>query len=665
MNRLLGVVLGCLWALPALAGDRLIARVHPAWSPYARGPAVGAEALVEEARGLLAEDPARVAAVLGGAPVPAGPAARVVQGLRADALYRVGGDQLRQAQRGYRDLAAARPGPEEAAWLAFMEGTIHQGLGFVAEAETAYQAAAAGPPGPWSAALTFNRGVLALESGRHAEAQGRFAGWLAAYPAEPGRALVLALLGECEAGLGNRPAALQRFTESRALQPAAVLVRPAAAHALAGAWRQEGRVAEAAELLEALADARPGTPEGAQARLEVGVAWEAAREPGRTARAYARLLDEGAPSAEADEARLRLALLGVTHGATLQLTEPFPAYRVLYRPKPTLEEFAGGRDPLAAQRALRGLSGLARAEGDAPGALALLTRAFRTFPESPESGRAYEEFMGLLEGYLAERLGAGAPGDVIAVYETFRGSIGWAATRDTGAAALRAAEAYEALGAPRLARRVYEDLAARGTRQVTPEELDARTIRARAGEGDPGALRRWASRPEADWKARRSLARSLARGGAGTEARAQYQEAVRAAPGAAEALTVLTEAGALGAGQATEGDLLGGLEARRQLWSELPAGAERDAWGAHGRVVEGRLRIASGDWAGAARAYGSAAGLEAADAYLLALAEARGGRPAVARELLAAVAAAGDATFSPLAALHLEVAALRVQAGRP
>ncbi|MHB8766757.1 MAG: tetratricopeptide repeat protein, partial [Deferrisomatales bacterium] len=583
-----------------------------------------------------------------------GAAGRLVRGLRADALYFSGGAGVLEAQRAYRELAASGPEADEAAWRWFRVGTTHQGLGFGREAETAYQTAASGPPGPWTAALVFDQAVLALEAGRHAEARERLLAWLARYPREPGRALVLALAGECDAALGDPAGALSRFDESRRLDGAAWLVRPQAGFALAGLLRQAGRPGPAVEVLDALAASAPGTAEAARARLEVGSIWEAEGKPGQAARAYARILDEGPTPDEGREALLRLALLGVAHGRQVKLTEALPGYRVFYRPRPTLEEFAAGREPQRAQRAQRGLASLARADGDVRGALVVLARAFRDYPESPESGRAYEEFMGLLEAHLAERLAAGAHGEVVELYEALRGPMGWAATRDTGAVAARAAEAYEGLGAPASARRVYEAMAARGTRYLAAEELGARVVRTRAREGDLDALRERVGR-DPGWEARRDLARALDRGGDPGSAARLYREAAEATPGPAQKLAALAEADRLAPPGAPPARLLEGLEVRRGVWRALPPGAERDTWEAHGRIVEARLRFSAGDWAGVVRAFGSPEGLAAADAYLLALAESRSGRPERARQLWSSLASGSDPTFSPLATLQLQV----------
>lgn len=652
-------LVGLLWlavlsAVPA--HGRLLARVEPVWSPFVRG-SVGDDvrSLAVEARGLLSSDPGRVAFILGRAPLPAGPSARVLRGLRADALYHVGGDSLFEAQRLYRSLGAEEGDPAETAWVRFMVANIHWGLGFHREAEIQYREAHRGPAGPWTPALRFNLAVLTLAEGRFSEARDTLLAWAEDYPREPGRAIVLYLLAEAEAALGDEGAARHRFREARELSPEGWLARPETGHALAELLRRDGRVEEAVGVLEQLAADWAGSDAGARARLLVGEIWEAEGEVVRAARAYAGLLSGGTTLEGAKEGVLRLALLGAEHADRVDLTEPVPAYRAFYRPQPTLEEVAAGRDPRAAQRALRGLAVLVRAEGKVEEALGLLIRAFRGFPESPESGRAYEAFMALLEGYLAERMAAGAHADVVVVYESLRGPMAWVPTRETGALTLMAAQAYEELGTPALARSLYEELLVRGTRVISSEELAVRLLRAQAAEGDPKALR---SRAEIrrGWQTLRTLARTLAASGDLDQARETYLEALRAAPGPAEQVPLLAEADALFVPRAATPELLEALLARRALWQTLPPGAERQGWDAHGRLVEARLRYASGDPETAARLLRAFPQLAAEDRYLLALAERDTGNAARAAELLRALSEEDAPLFSGLARMHLDVA---------
>jgi tetratricopeptide (TPR) repeat protein len=651
----------------APAGARLLARVEPGWSPFARGPVPEELAsLVTEARGLLATDPERVAFVLGRSPVPAGLAGRLLQGLRADALYQVGGEAVFEAQRLYRSLETGADDPAELAWVRFMLANIHRGLGFDREAEARYREALGGPEGPWTPALRFDLAALVHEGGRTAEAREAFLAWLQAYPNEPGRALVLYLLGEAEAALGDESAARLRFREARALEPEGWLVRAQTGHALAEGLLRDGKAGEAVQVLEALAESRHGTAEGARAQLRVGEIWEARGEVARAARTYAELLAGGTTLEAAREAVLRLALLGAEHADRVDLTEPFPSYRVFYRPQPSLEEIAAARDPLAAQRALRGLAGLARRQGRELEALSLLVRVFRTYPETPESGRAYEEFMTALEGHLKARLAAGAPAEVVLAYETFREAAAWAPTRETGPLAVAAAEAYEALGTPSLARALYEELQDRGTRALAPAELEVRILRARAAEGDLEALRRLAQ-TRRDWRAYRALARreaALPTSANREGARRTYLEAIAVAPGPSEKAELLAEADGLLAPQRSPADLLEALQSRRRAWQSLPAGPEREAWEAAERLTEGRLRYALGEAQMAARLLRAVPGLGPDDRYVLALAERAAGRPSEARALWEALAAEDVPPFSGLARVHLELAAFPPAAER-
>ncbi|MEW6489030.1 MAG: hypothetical protein AB1578_14080 [Thermodesulfobacteriota bacterium] len=663
MKRFLALaLLGAALLCSAPASARLLARVEPGWSPFARGPvAQELTSLVSEARGLLGTDPERVAFVLARSPVQDGPPGRLLQGLRADALYQVGGEAVFEAQRLYRSLETGTGDPAELAWVRFMLANIHRGLGFDREAEAGYREALGGPEGPWTPALRFDLAALAHEGGRTAEARDAFLSWLQAYPEEPGRALVLYLLGEAEAALGTEPAARLRFREARALEPQGWLVRAETGHALAEGLLRDGHAGDAVQVLETLAESRHGTWEGARAQLRVGEIWEARGDVARAARTYAVLLAGGTTLEGAREAVLRLALLGAEHADRVDLTEPFPAYRVFYRPQPSLEEIAAARDPLAAQRALRGLAGLARREGRELEALSLLVRVFRTYPETPESGRAYEDFVTALEGHLTARLAASAFAEVALTYETFREAAAWVPTRETGPLASAAAEAYEALGTPSLARTLYEELQARGTRALAPPELEARILRTRAAEGDLQALRRLAQ-TRRDWRAYRALARreasspSSPSSGNRDQARRTYLEAIGVAPGPSEKAELLAEADGLLAPERSAADLLEALQSRRRAWETLPPGPEREAWEAGERLPEGRLRYALGEARTAASLLRGVSELGPEDRYVLALAERAAGRPAEARALWEALAAEGAPLFSGLARVHLDLA---------
>ncbi len=651
------MLLGTALLLAAPAQARLLARVEPGWSPFAQGPvSEEVRSLATEARGLLGTDPGRIVFILGKTALPEGAPGRLLRGLWADALYQVGGDALFEAQRLYRSLETETADPAEKAWVRFMLANTHRALGFDREAEALYRSAGEGPEGGWSPALRFDLAALALETGRVPEARDALGAWLASYPAEPGRPLALYLLGEAEAALGDAAAARERFREARALAPDAWLARAKTGHALAELLHGDGRTEEAAALLEILAADREGTAEAARARLGIGELWESQGQVARAARAYARLIEEGTTPEAAREARLRLALLGAEHAARVELTEPLPSYRAFYRPGPTLEEVAAGRDPLAAQRALQGLARLARREGRVEDALGMLVRVFRQYPESAESGRAYESFMTTLEAYLQERLAAGAYGDVVVLFGALKGPVAWAPTRETGALALAAAQAYEALGTPTLARALYEELQTLGTRVLPPQDLAARIQRAKAAEGDPEALRRLAEGAQAS-RPLLALARARAAAGAVDEARRAFLEAARAAPGPAERVSILAEADALLAPRAATGDLLEALGRRRALWQSLPAGPERAEWEAHGRVAEARLRYAAGEPGAAAELLRGVPDPGPEDRYLLALAERASGHPERAGEIFRALAGGDSPLFAGLARAHLEVAA--------
>ncbi len=651
-RALAGALAAVCLATGAAAG--LLAEVDPAWSPFVRAaPAPGFEPLVREARDLLATDPGRVARVLGKA-LAAGEAPRQLRGLRADALYRVGGDALWQAERGYRGLLKDDLDPVEAAWCRFMLGNIQKGLGFPEAAEVEYRQALAQAREPWRAALRFDLGALLLETGRPAEAARELGAWIRDYPRARGRALALYLLGEALERSGEPARAARRFREAEALDPDAWRARPETGHAMARTFLQEGEPARATAVLEALARAHRGTPEAEAALLESGRIWEREGNVPAAARAYARLLDEGAGADTAREARLRLALLGVEHADEVELTEPFPAYRIFYRPRPTLEEIAGGRDPGAAQRAVAGLARLARKEGRVDEALRLLARVFEEYPESPESGRAYEAFMDLLAEGVSARLRSGDPVGAAMLFERFRSSTRWVPTRDVGGLLVLAAGAYEAAGAPGLARELYKEARSRGTRALPLRELDARILRTRAAEGEPDAVRQEAELHPGDWRAQVAWARILADRGSDGEARRAYARALEAAPGPAVRYRIRVEADRVGRRSAPTPELLAELEGREDLWARLPQ-ARRDGLLPPPGIAGARLLFALGRYGEALGAYRAAGDLNEADRFLVGLALARAGDRAGARQAWAALAEGGAAPYGPLGALSLEI----------
>ncbi len=634
-----------LWVGPARAG--LLARVDPGWSPFVRMEVPEpVRALAAEARELLPRDPARVARVLEKELAEAKAPPLALQGLLADALYFAGGDRLWAAERRYRTLLKTDELPARvAAWCRFMAGSVRKALGFPEVAETDYRQALDGAVEPWRAALRFDLAVLLLETGRPAEAAGALEAWVRAYPDAAGRALALYLLGEARLRTGEQGAALEAFGRAHGLDPEAWKARPETGRMMARALRDAGQVGRAVEVLEGVAEAFAGTPEADRALLEAGRIWEERGDVARAARTYALLLDRGAGAEAAREARLRLALLGVEHADTVELTEPFPAYRIFYRPRPTLEELAAGRDAATAQRAVRGLADLAYREGDVEEALRLLARAFQAFPESAESGRAYEAFMDRLERWLAE-LARNDPARALAVYDAFSGPAGWVPTRDLGAIVLPAAEACEALGAPGVARALYEDLLRRASRVLPREEIERRLLRARARAGDPAALDAWVRRNPGDWRAHLARARRLADQGRLQEAAGAFRAAERAAPGAVERYRIRTEADRLGRGAASTAGLLAAWKARVGLWQAAgrPAGVEPPD-----PRVAARLRFALGRHREALEAFSGIAEPGPEDRFLLSMARWLAGDRQGARADWAALANGDDPFYAALA----------------
>jgi tetratricopeptide (TPR) repeat protein len=637
--------------MEAVAGQ-LLATVDPGWSHFARmQPPEPLVALVREARALMPGDPGRVAEILAQTEAADGVADPLLEGLRADALYFVGGDRLFEAQRLYRSVVTARSLPEADGWCHFMIGSIHKGMGFWKEAEVEFRAALEAGRGPWTPALAFNLGVLYLETSRFAEAQRQLSAWVDSHRREPGRALVLFLLGEATAALGDAQGAAERFREALAEDPQAWTVRPEIGFAMADLFDRAGEAERAVAFLDAVVERYPGTEEAGLARLKAGGIWEALGRVTPAAMAYGRILDERSASLEGREAVLRLALLGVDHAQQVELVEPLPAFRYFYRPRPTLEEFVAGREPLAAQRALQGLAVLERREGRPGAALAILARAFEEYPESPESGRAYERFMDLLEEHLAELAAAERHAESVLLYEGFRSSIGWAPTRDTGGLVAAVAGSYEELGAPALAREKYEELLETGTRGLELEALRRRLLATRVAEGDLEALREWTDQNPSDWRALLNLAAEFAASGRGAEARRMYLAASRSAPGAAEKLTVLSQADREAVRDAGAEDILRSLEVRAPLWDAM----EGDGWREHSLLVRARLQFALEAHGEAVRLYRQLQDLSAEDAYLLAIAEQKTGNGEESRARLQDLAAVANPLIASLARLQLEI----------
>ena len=649
-----------LW-LASSGSAALLAKVEPGWSPFLSTPVVGGSEgaeLVSEARGLLVSQPARVAEILGKQPLAGNASGRIARGLRADALYQTGLKGLPDAQKLYREVVTSTVPPAEEGWAHFMLGNVRMIQGLTKEAEVSYRMSLQGVDGPWRAATVFDLGVLLLESGRRPEARETFKEWLRAYGSEPGRPLVLSLLAETHALLGETEQALSRFSEARAADPSGWVVRPATGYALAELFRRSGNLEEAVRVLDAIPRAHPGTLEGAKAHLAVGRLREGEGNVEAAARAYGQLLDEGATPEEGEEALLRLALLGAEYSDRVRLRDSLPAYRTFYRPVPTLEQTVKGKDPARAQQALRGLGTLARRDGKFLEALQLYAKAFQGGPKSPEAGKAYEAFADCLDAYLDERTKAGKPMDVVSACETFREALGWAPERDKGTVSIHLAEAYRALGAPRFAREVYEKLQKQGTRALTPAELEARLVALRAREGDPAAVRALAARRppgERDAGSEVVLARRLAAEGRTVEARDHFLRAAELSKEPAARVALMAEADVLAAALGRTDEHLKGLGKRSAAVDQLPAGKERDSWQRSTALTEGRLRFSRGDYAGASKAYGRADSLGPEDTYVLALAEKRLGHEARARDLFAALAKGTDPLMANLAGFYLKV----------
>ncbi|WP_025321681.1 tetratricopeptide repeat protein [Deferrisoma camini] len=641
----------------------VLARVEPGWSPFLRaGPPPGREALWAEAGRTLAEDPARVARVVGKAAAAAGAPAQL-RGLWADALYLAGRDTLWQAERVYRTLVKEELDAEQTAWCWFQLGNVQRIQGFPEAAAVSYEQAVPGSREPWQRALRFDRAALALEAGRIPEAVAAWRAWVRAYPRAPGRVVGLYLWGESLWRAGAEAEAVERFRQARRLDPDGWRVRTETARAMAEAFEAAGDVDAAADVLEAVARLHPGTADGAEALLAVGALWTKEGRVERAAAAYARLLDGPAPAEAAREARLRLALLGVRFAERVELTEPYPAYRWFYRPRPVLEDLAGGRDPLAAQRALEGLAELARSDGDAQAALGFLERVFRDYPESPESGRAYEAFVSLLEARVAELVRDGDPAAGLLLFERFRGSAGWVATRDLGALVWEAARAAEALGAWDRALELYGEVKAMGSRAVPARRAEAAALRLRAREGDPDAVARWAAERPRDWRAQLALARVRADEGDRSGALEAFRRALARAPDDAARYAVRIEMDRVGRGEARTQDLFRAWKARRELWQKLAAEGGRDL-PAPSPVAGGRLAFALGRY-GEALSLLPAKGGEPVDRLFRSVSALRTGDGSGARAAWVDLAETEDPVASGAARALAGAEALLTREGKP
>ncbi len=604
----------------------VLARVDPGWSPFRAAPA--------------------------------DPGGRAERGARADELYRAGAGTAGEARSAYRELLGEPLDPAEQAWVRFMLGNLARLAGAADEAEAQYRAASAGPRGPWSAALDFDRAVLALEAARFGEARQGLLSWLRDYRGEAGEAVVLSLLGEVEAALGDPGSAAARFEEALRKDPESWRVRPETALAWLRLLRASGRDGRVRDLADALAAAPVTTPEGVRTVLLAGGFFEAEDDVPAAARLYARVLDqEERDGREMGRVRLQLALLGVAHADEVDLVEPYPAYRLFYRPGPALEELAADPDPELAQGALLGLAESARRDGRTRRALQLRSRAFREYPQGPMAVAAYEEFLSLLEAHLRDLGARGELAELVAVYQDFIVAALWVPARELGGASLLAAEAYEELGAPALAREVYEELRARGTRVVHTDELRVRILRTRAADGDPQALQSLAE-DGGGWSERVAWARRLVSTARPDEASAQYRRAAEGAPGPAERFAVLEESPLAWAAGASAEELLDALEERKRVFVSLPSEAEEGARENHVRRVEGRARFALGEFERAESLLAGAGPDDAADVYLAALGAERSGHRERAADLLRALESAGDPVFSRLASIRRRCAEL-------
>jgi tetratricopeptide (TPR) repeat protein len=434
------------------------------------------------------------------------------------------------------------------------------------------------------------------------------------------------------------------------------LVRPEIGYRLAEELKKANRMEEAVALLDKIAVRYPGASTAAHARLLGGTFWEDLGKPELAARAYAELIDQKPTPDDEEAARLRLALLGVQYADTVNLTEPLPGYRDFYRPQPRLEAVFNGRNVERKQMALFGLAEYERKIGVPEKAIDMYISTFKQYPETPVSGRAYERFMDFFEERLAAENASGNYLKTIETYEKYKPFALWTTTRDVGGLSLRAAEAYRALGSPRLARTMYEDALLSGTRAAAHEELAQEILKTRVDQNEPEAYTAWLATHPDDIPIRLKLARSLKTQGNAEEARVEYRKAANSEKNQEAKLAILQEADLLLNQGDNVDERLKAVEDRRKILEKdkkaPPASAER--------ITEARLLFAGGKHTEALKLLEKIENPGPEDRYLTGLCYRALGRNVEAKALFEKlVAEKADPLVADLAAMHLSVMSLQ------
>jgi tetratricopeptide (TPR) repeat protein len=650
------LALASLLMATCAAAQVLVAKVDTKWSPYVSMRVDDPSGLVGEVRELLSVDPGRVTSVLIRSKPTTEEMKRLYRGLRADALYQQGGNALYNAQRIYREIINSEPEEAESSWANFMDGNIKKVTGSASVARVAYhEALISKREWPWSPALTFNLGSLEVETGNYAEAIPLLERWLGLWGDKTGSALCRYLLAEAYSNTRQGIKALDFLDSAASLDPDVWIARPGIAFSLMNDLEKAGRLTDAALMLGKIPGRYPGTVNAGRARLAAGKLWEDAREVAKAAASYAQLVDEGPLPDDEQEARLRLAFLGLYHAEKVELTQPYPAFKNFYRPQEILEVIEREGTPDRQQRAIYGLAELSRFAGHNRRALEQYSQVFRLFTETAMSGLAYERFMDLLEKHMAEKMAAAEYLQVVSTFEFFREASKWALTRDRGAILAYAAEGYRKLGAPQLSHDLYESALYSGTRAVPTKKLREYVARAKVGIDEPGAIDQWLKAHPKDAEVKLKLARAKKVEGKTKESRELYLDAAALFDDPLARLEVLREADLLL-------EELGDLDQRiaaaqtRSRVAEKATGKLGAEERGHSRLVEARLRFASGQYGKAVGLFTKLDALAAEDSYLLALSHRALKQNTQARELFTTLTEkADDIIIVGLARLHLDV----------
>lgn len=651
---ILTMALAALLAAGTAFAAPIIAKVKPEWSPFMTAQVSDPTGLVGEARRLIHTDPARVSEVLKSVPQPDDPRQKkVIQGLLADALYQRGQNSIFEAARIYRSLIVGNGDPAFMPWLKFMDANVKKILGFTGEARFAYEEALKTAEKTWEASAAFDLALLDLETGDNSSATQGMEKWLERWQGENGTATVLYGLVEAYVELKELPRARKAYDEARAIDPNGWLARPEIGHRIAEMLEAAGKHDEAAVELEKIGAGRAGTEEGGKSRLATGEMWVEKGQIEPAAIAYAQLVDEKPPPDQLEEAQLRLALLGVNYRDTLELKDPYPAYKEFYRPRQRFEEVLS-KSAVTERRQLAefGLGELERQGGDEKKALEHYERAFQKYPQNFMSGRAYERFIETLEKGIEKKAAAGDAAGGVALYEKYTESAKWAPQRDLGLLNYHAGRAYIGAGMVSQGRKLLQDALYMGTRGVEQSAIKEEILRADVSEKNPSAMAEWIKTHPQDVETKLEYARIMAAKADPGKAVAAYNDALAAIKEPALRIEVTRERDILGVTDTQSA--LKALSARKTFLDKNPG-----APGNREELQEARLRFANGEYQRVIALLEKEGELKTEDRYILALSYRSTAKNEKAAELFKTLAGdKSDPVISGLASFHLDVMAL-------